>query len=132
MATARLKELVLLIDDEPGVRDTLGFLLEAEGFPTVLAGDGVQGLEAARLARPTMIIVDVTMPRMDGHQFCREIRADHVLKDAFIVCITGTDEIDARLESLDAGADAYLAKPVDHDRLLELVVRRFAKSRVKI
>jgi len=124
-----LNDVVVVVDDEPNFRDTLIYLLEAEGFPTVPAGDGIEGLEALQFHRPKVVVVDASMPRMDGYQFVREVRSDRQLRDVFILFITGSTEHDAQLKAMGAGADAYMTKPIDHDELLAIVGSRFEDRR---
>ena len=124
-----LNDVVVVVDDEPNYRDTLIFVLEAQGFPTVSASDGIEGLEALRFHRPKVVVVDASMPRMDGYQFVREVRSDRHLRDVFVLFITGSTEHDAQLKAMGAGADAYMTKPIDHDELLALVGARFEDRR---
>jgi two-component system response regulator MprA len=109
---------ILVVDDEPAVRESLARALRLEGYDTALAADGLAGL-AALADRPCdAIVLDVAMPRLDGLGMCRELRAagDRVP----ILLLTARDGIGDRVAGLDAGADDYLVKPF---ALAELLAR---------
>jgi two-component system response regulator MprA len=110
---------VLVVDDEPAVRDSLRRALELEGYEVDLASDGEQAL--ARLGQPShpdALILDILMPGIDGLEVCRRLRAggDHVP----VLMLTARAEVDSRVAGLDAGADDYLPKPF---ALAELLAR---------
>ena len=103
---------VLVVDDEDDLLSLLKYNLEQEGFDTVLARDGVEGLEAARDEEPDLIILDIMMPRMDGIEMCRRLRKDAHLRTIPILMLTARTEEEDQVEGLDVGADIYLGKPV--------------------
>ena len=103
---------VLVVDDEEDLLSLLKYNLEQEGFRTVLARDGVEGLDAAREEEPDLIILDVMMPRMDGIEACRRLRQDAHLRTVPILMLTARTEEEDQVEGLDVGADIYLGKPV--------------------
>nr|WP_313901792.1 response regulator [Methylobacterium sp. J-088] len=106
--------IVLVVDDDPATRDLLARFLERDGFHVVTAVDGRAGLEAARRLRPRCILLDVTMPRMDGWTVQRTLRADPDLGDTPIVMVTVLDEQNL---AFSLGATDYLQKPIDWDEL---------------
>lgn len=115
----------LIIDDDPQIRDTLELLFALEGFETRTAFDGPSGLAAARRIRPSLIILDVMMPGLDGHAVARELRADPSLAEVPIIfCSALTDERHI-WEGWRAGADSYIAKPFDIEQLIAEVHRIF-------
>ncbi|WP_342776365.1 response regulator transcription factor [Streptomyces armeniacus] len=107
---------VLIVDDEPAVRDALRRSLSFEGYETVLAVDGLDALEQAAAHEPELIILDVLMPRMDGLTAARRLRASGVRVP--ILMLTARDTVGDRVTGLDAGADDYLVKPFELDELL--------------
>jgi DNA-binding response OmpR family regulator len=113
--------LVLLVDDEPSIRETLSFILEMEGFSVSTAQDGEQALaEIARL-RPRVVLLDAMMPRRDGFDVCRTVKADPTLAGTAIVILTALGQEADRRRALDAGADYYVAKPFDEEELIALL-----------
>jgi two-component system, OmpR family, response regulator MprA len=109
---------LLVVDDEPAVRDSLRRALALEGYEVSLAGDGEEALERLARADFEAVVLDVAMPRMDGVETCRRLRAggDHTP----VLMLTARDAIDDRVAGLDAGADDYLVKPF---ALRELIAR---------
>ncbi len=111
--------LVLVVDDEPAVRDSLARTLRFEGYDVVTADDGVAALDAVRASRPDLVVLDVMMPRMDGLEACRQLRTDqHTLP---VLMLTARDSVGDRVAGLDAGADDYLVKPFALQELLARV-----------
>ncbi|MBB1255720.1 response regulator transcription factor [Streptomyces alkaliterrae] len=111
---------VLIVDDEPAVRDALRRGLGFEGYEVDLAVDGVEAL--ARVAagpEPELIVLDVQMPRMDGLTVARRLRAEG--RRVPILMLTARDTVGDRVTGLDAGADDYLVKPFELDELLARV-----------
>ena len=107
---------VLIVDDEPAVREALRRSLAFEGYDTALAADGLAALEQADSYRPDAIVLDVLMPRMDGLTTARRLRSSGVTTP--ILMLTARDTVGDRVTGLDAGADDYLVKPVELDELL--------------
>ncbi|KQT50721.1 hypothetical protein ASG43_05420 [Aureimonas sp. Leaf454] len=112
--------LVLAIDDDPNARELLTRFLSREGFSVRTASDGVSGLEMARAIRPNVILLDVTMPRKDGWAVLTEIRADPVLANVPVIMVTIIDEHSL---GYSLGASDYLLKPVEWDRLKDVMSR---------
>jgi two-component system, OmpR family, response regulator MprA len=107
---------ILIVDDEPAVREALRRSLAFEGYDTELAADGMTALERADAYRPDAIVLDVLMPRMDGLTTARRLRATGVTTP--ILMLTARDTVGDRVTGLDAGADDYLVKPFELDELL--------------
>uniref|UniRef100_UPI003743F579 response regulator transcription factor n=1 Tax=Nocardiopsis mwathae TaxID=1472723 RepID=UPI003743F579 len=107
---------VLVVEDEPSVRDAVADALELDGYQVTRASDGGSGLEAVRRWPPDAIVLDVLMPFMDGLTMCKRLRARGDRTP--ILILTARDAVGDRVEGLDAGADDYLAKPFDLDELL--------------
>jgi signal transduction histidine kinase/CheY-like chemotaxis protein len=111
---------VLVIDDEPTVRDLMSRFLTREGFNVVTASGGEDGLRLARELRPQAITLDVLMPDMDGWAVLSSLKGDPALADIPVVMLTITDE---RNVGYALGATDYLVKPIDRDRLLSVLAR---------
>ncbi|TXN01295.1 response regulator [Methylobacterium sp. WL64] len=111
---------VLVIDDDQATRDLLARFLAKEGFHVATAADGMAGLEQARTRRPRAILLDVTMPRMDGWAVLRTLRADPELGDLPVIMVTVLDEQNL---AFSLGATDYLQKPVDWVQLKEAMER---------
>jgi two-component system, OmpR family, response regulator MprA len=107
---------VLIVDDEPAVREALRRSLAFEGYDTELAPDGLAALEAVDAYHPDAIVLDVLMPRMDGLTTARRLRSTGVTTP--ILMLTARDTVGDRVTGLDAGADDYLVKPFELDELL--------------
>jgi DNA-binding response OmpR family regulator len=109
-------QMILVIDDDENLRDTIGVLLEQEGFKAVLAADGDSGFEQALALKPALMLVDLRLPGMSGMEVCRQIRAAG-LKTPIIILSAIGDEIDKVL-LLELGADDYIVKPFGTRELL--------------
>jgi two-component system, OmpR family, response regulator MprA len=110
---------ILVVDDDAAVRDSLARTLRFEGYDVDTAGDGQAAVDAVRAAHPAppdAMILDVSMPRLDGLQACRQLRADGVLLP--VLMLTARDSVGDRVAGLDAGADDYLVKPFAVQELL--------------
>ncbi|MFJ6572389.1 response regulator transcription factor [Streptomyces sp. NPDC091292] len=106
---------ILIVDDEPAVRDALHRSLAFEGYGTQVAVDGADALEKAAAYRPDLVVLDIQMPRMDGLTAARRIRSSG--STVPILMLTARDTVGDRVTGLDAGADDYLVKPFELDEL---------------
>ena len=109
-------ERVLVVDDEPAVRQALGRALGLAGYAVELASDGVEALEAMAAQPADVVVLDVLMPRVDGLEVCRRLRSAG--NGIPILMLTARHAIANRVEGLDAGADDYLVKPFALEELL--------------
>ncbi|HET9533100.1 MAG TPA: response regulator [Blastocatellia bacterium] len=118
---------ILVIEDNRDSRDILSKLLRMSGYDVLSASDGESGYEAASSFQPDLIITDINMPRMDGIEFVRRIRASDLLGKIPVLVVTAFGSTAAR-EAVEAGADASAEKPFDFDRFLitvkDLISRR--------
>ncbi|MFJ5777445.1 response regulator transcription factor [Streptomyces sp. NPDC093094] len=106
---------ILIVDDEPAVREALQRSLAFEGYGTEVAVDGMDALDKATVYRPDLIVLDIQMPRMDGLTAARRIRGAGDTTP--ILMLTARDTVGDRVTGLDAGADDYLVKPFELDEL---------------
>jgi two-component system response regulator MprA len=114
MLTPRAR--VLVVEDDRAVRDSIERALMFEGYEVASASDGVEAISAAGYSAPDAIVLDVTMPRMDGLQVCRELRAQGDRTP--VLMLTARHRVPDRVAGLDAGADDYLVKPFALEELL--------------
>lgn len=116
---------VLIVDDDPHIRAVVRFALARGGFAVSEAGDGEAGLAAFRAEAPDLLILDVTMPAMDGTELCRRIRRESDVPVIFLS--SRADEID-RVLGLELGADDYVTKPFSPRELLARVRARLRRN----
>lgn len=110
---------ILIVEDEELLADSIGELLREKGFETDIALDGETGLEYAELGVYDLLILDVLMPKLNGYEVARRVRARHV--NTPILMLTAKSALEDRITGLDAGADYYLTKPFDVRELLACV-----------
>jgi CheY-like chemotaxis protein len=115
--------LVLVVDDEPNIVETLSFVLEMEGFRVATAEDGEQALAQVAALRPPVVVLDAMMPRRDGFDVCRAIKADPGLAGVHVVMLTAMGQRSDRERAIAAGADHFMTKPFDEEELLALLRR---------
>lgn len=120
------EKTVLVVEDDPAIRETLRVWLGRSGFRVLFAVDGPEGLEAFRTERPDLIVLDIMLPGLDGLEVCRRIRES---SDVPIVMLSAQSDYSDKVNGLDVGADDYLAKPF-HPR--ELVARVRARLRRRV
>ena len=108
---------ILIVDDNPTNVKVLQTRLAAEGYEILTAADGEEGLAAARQHTPDLILLDVMMPKLDGFEVCRRLRADAAFPFTPIIMVTAMADSKDVVAGLEAGGDEYLTKPVDHAAL---------------
>jgi len=107
---------ILVVDDDAAVRDSLARTLRFEGHQVETVRDGQQAIDAVHTAEPDAVILDVSMPTLDGLEACRRLRAEGVIVP--VLMLTARDSVGDRVAGLDAGADDYLVKPFALQELL--------------
>jgi CheY-like chemotaxis protein len=113
---------VLIVDDDPFIRKLIVTTLEGVStFALHEARDGEEAVQTARREAPRLVFLDIDMPRLDGIEACRQMRADPAMSGAKIVMLTATVEESARSRAHEAGADFFLTKPFSPLELLHLV-----------
>ena len=113
-----MDKLILIVDDEKNITDILKFILEKDGYRTITAYDGPEGLEKALSENPDLILLDVMLPGMDGFEVCRTVRAK---RNTPIIMLTARDEEVDKVLGLELGADDYITKPFSNRELLARV-----------
>ena len=119
--TDAAKRRVLIVDDEPSIAKILRKQMEVAGFDVSVAADGEAGLTAIRESRPELVILDVMLPKMNGHQVCAAVKQDPGLKAIPILMLTAKAQRQDQEEAMTCGAEAYLTKPFQLEELLEKV-----------
>ena len=114
---------ILLVDDDPNIRQLVNLYLQKEGFEVMMADRGDEALKMFKASPPNLILLDIMLPGMDGWQVCREVRK---ISNIPIIMLTAKDETFDKVLGLELGADDYVAKPFD---MKELVARIKAVSR---
>ena len=109
-------QTILVIDDDENLRDTIGLMLEKEGFRPILTGDGKTGLQEALVVKPSLILVDLRMPGLGGVEVCKRLRSSGMQTPLIVLSAIG-DEVDKVL-LLEIGADDYVVKPFGARELL--------------
>ena len=115
LASETITGRVLVVEDDAEIADVLRRTLRQEGHEVRSAGDGVEALEMAEDFVPDLVILDLGLPKLDGVEVCRRLRAE---SDAPILILTARTQTDDRVEGLDSGADDYLVKPFERKELL--------------
>ena len=119
--SAVLHHAVLVVDDDRDIRETLEEILSYEGYDVATAKNGADGLDKARTLQPSLILLDLFMPVMDGIEFCRHQRADPVIGDIPVVVVSAAAGLEDRVRGLDVAA--HLEKPLRIEQLFEVVSR---------
>jgi two-component system, cell cycle response regulator DivK len=114
---------VLLIEDNEQNRYLVTFLLERHGFEVVSAEDGARGIEAARAFTPSLILLDIQLPAMDGYAVARALRTHETLREVPIVAVTSYAMPGDRERALASGCSGYLEKPINPDTFVAEVQR---------
>jgi PAS domain S-box-containing protein len=112
---------VLVVDDNRDSADSLAMLMEITGNKAYMAHDGVAAVAAIEKHRPEVVLLDIGLPGLDGHEVCRRVREQPWGKDIVMIALTGWGQDDDRRRSDEAGFNGHLVKPVDYDKLLELL-----------
>lgn len=115
LATETTTGRILVVEDDTAIADVLRRTLRQEGHEVRSAEDGVQALELAESFVPDLVILDLGLPKLDGVEVCRRLRAE---SDAPILILTARSDTDDRVEGLDSGADDYIVKPFERKELL--------------
>ena len=117
----RQPPVILIADDNEANREILERLLEARGYQLLMAKDGEEALASARSNLPDLLLLDVMMPKMDGLEVCRQLKADKALPFMPIILVTARADSKDVVRGLEAGGDEYVTKPIDHAALVARV-----------
>ena len=120
---------ILVIEDDEQTRENLQIILDMEGYEVSSAPNGREGLALARQHRPQLIVCDVSMPEMDGHDVLRQLRGDAQTADIPFIFLTAQGERHQQRAGMNLGADDYLCKPLEAEDLLAAVRARLQRKR---
>ncbi len=130
-----MSQKILVVDDDPDIREVLTAVLETEGYQVVTAGDGIEGLATLKAERPDLMILDLLMPKMDGYAVCKELKDPRWAKYAKIPILVLTsvrEDASRRRYELETGLemdiDDYVEKPIMPPVILERVQKLLKKS----
>jgi CheY-like chemotaxis protein len=119
-----MNRTILIVDDDASIRRLIATTLEdVSGYRMSEAGDGEEAVRRARDVQPSIVFLDIDMPRLNGIETCRRLKSEPVTADATVVMLTGDSDQEAELEARRAGADLFLTKPFSPLHLLRLVDR---------
>jgi DNA-binding response OmpR family regulator len=122
-----MPESILIVEDEPALRDTLSYNLKKDGFTVESVGDGRAAIESARRIKPDLIVLDLMLPGIDGFEVCRILRKEMITP---ILMLTARDDEIDRVVGLEVGADDYLTKPFSMRELMARVKAQLRRSRL--
>jgi CheY-like chemotaxis protein len=119
MASAK----ILIVDDDQDIRQLLGHRLKGHGYETVFAGDAISAVNQARKEEPDLILLDLSLPAGDGYLVMERLRAMPALEGIPVIVVSARDPISEQERLVQAGADAFFRKPIDHESLLTAIAR---------
>src|SRR5512144_2914770 len=122
-----MPESILVVEDEPALRDTLSYNLKKDGFAVEAVGDGRTALDSARSLKPDLIVLDLMLPEIDGFEVCRVLRQE--MNTPVLMLTARDDEID-RVVGLEVGADDYMTKPFSMRELIARVKAMLRRVRL--
>jgi two-component system alkaline phosphatase synthesis response regulator PhoP len=129
------KHKILIVDDEPDIRELIEYNLKKEGYQVFTASNGQEGVAEAKRVLPDLIILDIMMPKMDGIEACRILRTMNDFKNTFMVFLTARSEEYSEIAGFNVGADDYIAKPIKPRALtsrINAILRRNVQSDVEV
>lgn len=107
-----MKRRVLMIEDDPESCYLQSYLLRRHGFEVITAHEGKSGLRLGQHMRPDVVLVDVELPGMDGVELLKRMRKDESMKDRVMIVVSASCELETRARAFEAGADAFICKPI--------------------
>ena len=123
---------ILLVEDNEMNRDMLSRRLIRRGFEVIFAVDGEQGVDAARREKPDIILMDLSLPVMDGWEATRRVKSDDATRGVPVIALTARAMVGDREKAMEAGCDDYDTKPVEFDRLVGKIERLLRASKASV
>jgi len=118
---------ILIIDDDENIRRLVSFNLSLDGHEILTADNGKKGYKTARSENPDLVLLDVMMPVMDGIETCKKLKDDAKTKDIPVFMLSAKGQMKDLDEAFDAGADNYITKPFDVEKLNETILFKLSK-----
>jgi DNA-binding response OmpR family regulator len=112
---------ILLVDDEPAIRELVENILSPDEYEVFHAEDGAEALDVVRAKAPDLVVLDLMMPMMNGIETCRQIKQEPSTAETSVLMLTARTDYDSRVDSEEAQADAYLTKPFSPFTLLKMI-----------
>lgn len=122
---------ILVVEDDRSLAVLITYMLSREGYEVSSIGDGAEALAAILTFRPSLIVLDLGLPGLSGDEVCRAVRSDPELANTFVLVLTALEDQEARRRVRSAGADCYMCKPFDPDRVVSLVDDVFTSGRLR-
>ncbi len=126
-----MAQSVLIVDDEPNIVLSLEFLMNQAGFDVSVARDGEEALDAVKRQAPDLILLDIMIPKRDGYEICKSVRANPERKDTPIIILTAKGRDTEREMGMAAGADDFITKPFSIRDVVERVERLMKSGRAE-
>ncbi|OGR42255.1 MAG: hypothetical protein A2X28_09270 [Elusimicrobia bacterium GWA2_56_46] len=123
-----MERKILIVEDEDVIARVLRIRLEALGYIVAVAGDGEEGLELVKKEKPDLAIIDIGLPRIDGNTLCELIRAEAATKGTKIIILTGKRLVGDMETAFQSGADIYMSKPYEWQRLLDHIKKLLGET----
>jgi two-component system, cell cycle response regulator DivK len=123
---------ILLVDDDEMSRDMLSRRLIRRGFEVIFAVDGKQGVEAARREKPDIVLMDMSLPVMDGWEATRCIKSDDTTRNVSVIGLSARTMSADRDKAIEAGCDDYDIKPIEFDRLIGKIERQLGLAKIRM
>lgn len=108
-----MAEKILLVDDDMDTLRLVGLMLQRQGYEVRAASNGPQALSMAQIDQPDLILLDIMMPGMSGHEICEKIKDDPEMKKTYIIMVSARTQQEDRMQAASVGADEYVTKPYD-------------------
>jgi DNA-binding response OmpR family regulator len=121
VSEANGRRTILVADDEEDVRELVTYRLSRSGYEVIGAGDGLEALELATQSPPDLMVLDVMMPKLDGYELTRRVRAEETLRSIPVILLTARSQESDVDRGFEVGADDYLRKPFNPDELVARV-----------
>ena len=125
------KKRILIVEDDMDNYELVRFVLERAGYDVFLAVNGRDGVSAARLQKPDLILMDLGMPEMDGWIASQKLKSDEATKSILLYALTAHTLPRERLRAMKAGCDGYISKPINMDGFLDMIEGAFGKNTKK-
>ncbi|MFH1282969.1 MAG: response regulator [bacterium] len=115
------KKKILVVEDESDIAENIVVRLEAEGYNTIYASNGKSAIDSSLEEKPDLILLDIMLPKLDGIEVCKVLKSKSKLKNVPILMLTSLNAVGDVEKAFQAGANDYLAKPFEYDRLLSKI-----------
>lgn len=115
------KQKILIVDDEPDILELIAYNLNKEGYLFITANNGIEAIQMAKKHHPDLILLDIMMPKLDGIETCRQLRAMPEFKNTYMVFLTARSEEYSEISGFNVGADDYIAKPIKPRALISRI-----------